>query len=149
MPLIDHFHAPGENYAPWGSVGMCWVASLKRWLTRTLPRDRYRTFVSAHLGRDAEADIAEFELADGWTPDADRNGDGGGVATLTVPAATATIEASFTRRQTSSTARSGVTTSSENPATAPVAVGRATIPPIPIPSFSSSRRECCCAMSAL
>jgi hypothetical protein len=92
MPLLDHFHPPLDDELPWSSAGSAWVVCLMRWLNRTLPGDEYRAFANVHLGRQVEADVAEFE-ADG----ADRaDGRNGPVLTLpAAPPAVGTIPAVF------------------------------------------------------
>jgi hypothetical protein len=92
MPLLDHFHPPLDDELPWASVGTLWVAKLVGWLNRTLPADEYRAMASVHLGRQAEADVAEFETR----PDELAGGRNGAVATLPqAPPAVATIPAIF------------------------------------------------------
>jgi len=80
MPLLDHFHPPARIRAPWESLGTLWVSKLMAHLNRLLPRDRYQAFATVHLGSEAEADIAEFEVPGDWLATGD-----GGVATLAVP----------------------------------------------------------------
>lgn len=88
MPLLDHFHPPHENRAPWSSIGTMWVASLVKSLNRTLPRDRFRAFAKAHLSSTAEADVAEYELESPAT-----TSDGG--TALAIQPALFTLEAQF------------------------------------------------------
>lgn len=62
MPLLDHFHPPLQDQAPWTSNCTMWIASLVKSLNRSLPRDRFRAFAKAHLGSTAEADVAGYEI---------------------------------------------------------------------------------------
>lgn len=87
MPLLDHFLPPARIRAPWESLGHSWVAKLMAHLNRLLPKDRYQAFSAIHLGADAEADIAEFEVSGEWA-------DGGRVATLAAPPVV-TVEAAI------------------------------------------------------
>lgn len=93
MPLLDHFHPPMNDEAPWEGIGTLWVSNVVTLLNRSLPKDRYRAIPTVHLGDRAEADIAEFELP-GGLPHHERNGHGG-LATLTAPAAVATFEPEY------------------------------------------------------
>ncbi len=93
MPLLDHFHPPMDDEAPWEGVGTLWVSNVVKLLNRSLPRDRCRAIPTIHLGDRADADIAEFELPGGM-PHHERNGDGG-LATLTAPVAVATFEPEY------------------------------------------------------
>lgn len=68
MPLLDHFRPPASVRAPWTSLSTSWVRSVMAELNRTLPADRYLALAKAHLGPEAEADIAEFETSDEWPP---------------------------------------------------------------------------------
>ncbi len=61
MPLLDHFHPPLLDRAPWSSICTMWIANLVKDLNRTLPRDRFRAFANAHLSSTVEADIAEYD----------------------------------------------------------------------------------------
>jgi len=61
MPLLDHFHEPMRDDAPWESFTTMWVSSIVGALNRQLPRDRFRASAQIHLGSQVEADIAEFE----------------------------------------------------------------------------------------
>lgn len=94
MPLLDHFRAPIKHRLPWESICSMWIASVVRNLNRTLPRDAFIARATIHLGRQIEADVAEFEYHS-------RNGatsDAGGVAVAPRPeveAAAATIAAVF------------------------------------------------------
>ena len=106
MPLLDHFHKPYVNEAPWPSMTLMWAATLTSWLNRTLPRDDYRAFANVHVGLRVSADIAEF----GRDEPVEANGSHGGLATLTAaPPAVATIPGVFTEEvevQVSDTYRS-------------------------------------------
>ena len=84
MPLLDHFHAPARDVAPWSSVGSTWIVAMMRSLNRTLPALGFRAFAHVYLGHMVEADIAEFELqpaSEGW-----ENASSGGLATVVAPA---------------------------------------------------------------
>jgi hypothetical protein len=89
MPLLDHFQPPARIRAPWESLGHSWVTRMMAYLNRLLPRDRYQAFSSVHLGAEAEADIAEFEVPGDWSTRGD-----GGVATLAAPPVV-TVEAAI------------------------------------------------------
>lgn len=88
MPLLDHFHPPLQDQAPWTSICTMWIASLVKSLNRSLPRDRFRAFAKAHLSSTAEADVAEYEI------DPTTTSNDGGVAVATLPALY-TLEAQF------------------------------------------------------
>lgn len=87
MPLLDHFQPPARIRAPWESLGHSWVSKVMAHLNRLLPKDRYQAFSAIHLGAEAEADIAEFEVSGEWA-------DGGDVATLAAPPVV-TVEAAI------------------------------------------------------
>ena len=89
MPLLDHFHPPLQDQAPWTSICTMWIASLVKSLNRSLPRDRFRAFAKAHLSSSAEADVAEYEREPEF-PDPS-----GGVAVATTKPAVFTLEAQF------------------------------------------------------
>ena len=78
MPLLDHFHSSARIRAPWESLGSSWVTRVMAHLNRLLPRERYQAFSRVHLGSDAGADIAEFEVPGDWSGE-------GGVAILAAP----------------------------------------------------------------
>lgn len=92
MPLLDHFHEPVLSLDPWESFHTFWAVSLGDYLNRLLPR-RYRAWVQTHLGRNVEADVAEF----GTPAEPGDNGWGGGVAlqTYAPPAVALTMPASY------------------------------------------------------
>lgn len=89
MPLLDHFHPPLQDRAPWSSICTMWVASLVKSLNRSLPRDRFRAFAKAHLSSTAEADVAEYEIEPEF-PDPEGN-----VAVFEERTAVYTLEAHF------------------------------------------------------
>jgi hypothetical protein len=95
MPLLDHFHAPVFPRHPWESFHATWAVAIMEHLNRVLPR-RYLATVQTHLGRQIEADVAEFDrLAEpGEEPP---NGADGGVAVQTwaPPVATLVLPAVF------------------------------------------------------
>ncbi|MGL6075113.1 MAG: DUF4058 family protein [Fimbriiglobus sp.] len=68
MPLLDHFHPPWADEAPWESIGSLWIANVVKHLNSVLPRDQYRAFARVHLGQMVEADVGEFELDAKETP---------------------------------------------------------------------------------
>ncbi len=82
MPLLDHFHEPWLEAAPWESIGSLWVTNVTRWLNQTLPKPEFRSYAHIHLGHMVEADVAEFEQ-----PERSANG-GTQVATLPAPVLT-------------------------------------------------------------
>lgn len=61
MPLLDHFHPPLDDEAPWEAVGTLWIANVVKLLNRTLPKDEFRAFPNIHLGHMVGADVAEYE----------------------------------------------------------------------------------------
>jgi hypothetical protein len=93
MPLLDHFHAPLYPREPWVSFHATWASSIMAQLNRTTSK-RFRATIHIHLGRDVEADVAEFDRAPNA---ADTNGHGGGVATATYapPAVVRSVPALF------------------------------------------------------
>src|SRR5437763_13736899 len=60
MPLLDHFHPPISQRQPWESFHTRWAVAIADHLNRILPR-RYAAEVQIHLGRQAEADVAEYD----------------------------------------------------------------------------------------
>jgi hypothetical protein len=60
MPLLDHFHPPISPRQPWESFHTRWAVAIADGLNRLLPR-RYAAEVQIHLGRQAEADVAEYD----------------------------------------------------------------------------------------
>ncbi len=92
MPLLDHFRQPIEDELPWSSLNTHWMSEIVGALNHSLPRDRYRAYASRYLGRDVEADIAEFEI----TPEPNSPSPNGAVAVEThTAAATQTMPALF------------------------------------------------------
>lgn len=71
MPLLDHFHKPWVNAAPWEATGSFWVTNVARWLNQRLPKGDFRALPQLHLGHMVEADVAEYEqinrISDGDT----------------------------------------------------------------------------------
>jgi len=97
MPLLDHFHTPIYPRHDWESFHARWAVALSDMLNGLLPQ-RYLAEVQIHIGRQVEADVAEFEL----TPSIygqEGNGSQGGVAvqvqTWAPPAAAQTVEIVF------------------------------------------------------
>lgn len=91
MPLLDHFRPPLTQDLKWESFNTLWVASLVRWLNRTLPRDEFRAMAQVNLGSSVEADVAEFRREP--APSGSRNW---AISTLPqVAAPTATLPAVF------------------------------------------------------
>ena len=82
MPLLDHFRPPISQLQPWESFHTRWAVQIADHLNRLLPR-RYAAEVQIHLGRQAEADVAEYDrgFSDGNGEAA--NETGGGVAVKT------------------------------------------------------------------
>jgi hypothetical protein len=92
MPLLDHFHNPGKRRLPWTTMAQAWALSLIGWLNRRLPRDEFRAEMNLHLGRQVEADVAEYDRrANGKHP----NGDGSVATMPEAPPALGTVEAVF------------------------------------------------------
>jgi hypothetical protein len=97
MPLLDHFRPPVAQRKPWESFHARWIAAIADELNRTLPR-RFSAEIQIHLGRNVEADVAEFDR--GFAPEdvsAKVNGPAAGVATATwaPPTVSAVIPAVF------------------------------------------------------
>lgn len=94
MPLLDHFHPPVADKAPWTSIGSTWIVALMKSLNRTLPEHGFRAFANVYLGHIVEADVAEFEYDSGngdWG-----NSDGGlAVATCVAPAPVLTFSPQY------------------------------------------------------
>lgn len=61
MPLLDHFHPPVADKAPWTSIGTFWITAMVRSLNRSLPDQGFRAFAHVYLGHMVEANVAEFE----------------------------------------------------------------------------------------
>jgi hypothetical protein len=62
MPLLDHFHAPIYPVHGWESFHARWAVALADAFNRLLPQ-RYLAEVQIHIGRNLEADVAEFDLS--------------------------------------------------------------------------------------
>ncbi len=97
MPLLDHFRAPIYPRHDWESFHARWAVALSDMLNGLLP-PRYLAEVQIHIGRQVEADVAEFEL----TPSIygqEGNGSQGGVAVgvqkWAPPAAVQTVDILF------------------------------------------------------
>lgn len=97
MPLLDHFHAPIYPVHGWESFHARWAVALSDAFNRVLPR-RYLAEVQIHIGRNIEADVAEFELSPSIYAE-EENGSDGGVAiqaqTWAPPVATQTVDIVF------------------------------------------------------
>ena len=72
MPLLDLFHPPVSLQTFWESFHAKWAVAMAGYSNGLLPR-RYAAEVQIHLGRQAEADVAEFDQ--GFSPD-DISGNG-------------------------------------------------------------------------
>jgi len=55
MPLLDHFHPPVEEFAPWTSIASTWIVALTKSLNRTLPTSGFRAFADVQLGHMVHA----------------------------------------------------------------------------------------------
>jgi len=64
MPLLDHFRPPLYPQRAWESFHSRWANSIADQLNEVLPR-RYSAEVQIRLGSQVEADVAEFERAEG------------------------------------------------------------------------------------
>jgi hypothetical protein len=97
MPLLDHFRVPIYPRHDGESFHARWAVALSDMLNGLLP-SRYLAEVQIHLGRQVEADVAEFELAPSIYSD-EGNGAQGGVAvqvqTWAPPAAVQTVDIVF------------------------------------------------------
>ena len=93
MPLLDHFHSPVQDFAPWTSIGSSWIVALMKSLNRTLPANGFRAYANVHLGHMVEADIGEFQ-SDTFTDDWDTSS-AGGLATAVAPAPVLTFSPEF------------------------------------------------------
>jgi hypothetical protein len=98
MPLLDHFHAPVYPLHSWTTLHARWAGTLMDALNALLPASRYLVEVAVHVGRNVEADVAEFELVPSIYSEA-VNGAQGGVAvevqTWAPPAAVQTVDIVF------------------------------------------------------
>ncbi len=93
MPLLDHFHPPIEDVAPWTSIGSAWIIALMKSLNRTLPASGFRAYANVHLGHIVEADVAEFE-SDSFTGDWS-DASSGGLVTTVAPAPVLTFSPEY------------------------------------------------------
>lgn len=97
MPLLDHFRAPIYPLHDWESFHARWAVALADMLNGLLP-PRYLAEVQIHIGRQVEADVAEFELVPSIY-DEEGNGSPGGVAVevqaWAPPAAVQTVDIAF------------------------------------------------------
>lgn len=97
MPLLDHFHAPIHPIHDWESFHTRWAVALSDTFNRLLP-PRYLAEVQIHIGRNIEADVAEFELSPSIYVE-EGNGSEGGVAVAVQPwappVATQTVDIVF------------------------------------------------------
>lgn len=78
MPLLDHFHAPIYPVHGWESFHTRWAVALADAFNRLLP-PRYLAEVQIHIGRNLEADVAEFDLSPSVYAE-ETNGSQGGLA---------------------------------------------------------------------
>jgi hypothetical protein len=97
MPLLDHFRPPVSSEHSWESFHSTWANTMMTALNRSLPR-RFMAEIQIHLGRQVEADVAEFDR--GFEPENGDPGNGsGGLAVqaepYAPPAVMATIPAVF------------------------------------------------------
>ena len=93
MPLLDHFHPPVENFAPWTSIGSFWITALTRSLNRKLPANGFRAYANVHLGHMVEADVGEFQ-SDPFDGDWSASSSGG-LLTEVAPAPVLTFSPDF------------------------------------------------------
>ncbi len=93
MPLLDHFHSPVEDFAPWTSIGSFWITALTRSLNRKLPANGFRAYANVHLGHMVEADVGEFQ-SDSFMGDWS-NASSGGLLTEVAPAPVLTFSPEF------------------------------------------------------
>jgi hypothetical protein len=97
MPLLDHFRPPVSSEHSWESFHSTWANAMMTALNRALPR-RYIAEIQINIGRQVEADVAEFDR--GFEPeDGDPGNGSGGLAVqaqpYAPPVAMATIPAVF------------------------------------------------------
>lgn len=97
MPLLDHFHAPIYPVHGWESFHARWAVALSDAFNRVLPRG-YLAEVQIHIGRNIEADVAEFELSPSIYAEEENGSDGGAavqVQTWASPVAAQTVNIVF------------------------------------------------------
>ncbi|HTU92454.1 MAG TPA: DUF4058 family protein [Gemmataceae bacterium] len=97
MPLLDHFRAPIYPRHDWESFHARWAVALSDMLNGLLPQ-RYLAEVQIHIGRQVEADVAEFELTPSIYGEEGNGSQGGvavGVQTWAPPAAVQTVDIVF------------------------------------------------------
>jgi hypothetical protein len=95
MPLLDHFHAPLLNRHAWMSFHGSWCNAMMRQLNRML-RPRYLAEFHVRLGREVEADVAEFRQNEVSVSLGNGPAEGGvAVATWAPPAVTLTMQGVF------------------------------------------------------
>ena len=93
MPLLDHFHPPVEEFAPWTSIGSSWIIALMKSLNRKLPANGFRAYANVHLGHMVETDVGEFQ-SDSFTGDWS-DSSSGGLLTEVAPAPVLTFSPEF------------------------------------------------------
>lgn len=91
MPLLDHFHPPLDDEAPWEAVGTLWIANVVESLNAQLPKGEFRALPNIHLGHMVEADVAEYQSQ--HAPD--RAAESGGTQTAVLPAPVLTFAPEF------------------------------------------------------
>jgi hypothetical protein len=91
MPLRDHFHSPVTDRHTWDSLFSGWPAMIVQQLYDLLPSG-YVSAPGVHFGKDFEIDVSAFETEDA-AGDQKVSACNGGVAVLSPPAPTLTLEA--------------------------------------------------------
>ncbi len=96
MPLRDHFHSPVNDRHSWDEVHGLWPGIIVREMFDLLP-EGYQASPKIHLGSPTEVDIGTFDrgFSGSYIPEDDR---AGGVATLSAPAPTFTVEADLSEQ---------------------------------------------------
>jgi hypothetical protein len=92
MPLRDHFHGPVTKRHTWDSLHNGWPMMIVRQLFDLMPPG-YVSAPGVHFGKDFEVDVCAFEVDRPARRRAEGSAADGGVAVLSPPAPTLTLEA--------------------------------------------------------
>lgn len=92
MPLRDHFHGPVADRHTWDSLHSGWPMMIVRQLYELLPPG-YVSAPGVHFGKDFVVDVSAFEVDQPSRDRREGSAGNGGVAVLSPPAPTLTLEA--------------------------------------------------------
>jgi hypothetical protein len=96
MPLRDHFHPPVSKKHRWDAVHGQWPGEIVRTLFGILP-EGFQAEPKVHLGSPIEIDVGTYH-DESQPPASDGDPGSGGVAVVSAPAPTITIEADLSEQ---------------------------------------------------